>query len=52
MPGVKLGVMNCESSSGKLDLVCLLCGGPQGSVLGPMECACICFHLVLILKTP
>ena len=28
------------------DCASLLCGVPQGSVLGPMKFVCICFHLV------
>ena len=33
------------------DFASLLCGVPQGSVLGPMNFVCICFHLVRYLDT-
>ena len=32
------------------DFASLLCGVPQGSVLGPMNFVCICFHLVRYLR--
>ena len=33
------------------DFASLLCGVPQGSVLGPIHFFCICFHLVRYLDT-
>ena len=33
------------------DFANLLCAVPQGSVLGPMQFCCICFHLVRYFDT-